>query len=184
MSDAYSISFRDGNFDPTRPARVLPTPQRWRGGYGLKNLGRGGNGYYLTRPAYIYKNAIRVFIFISTYIYKNAIRVTHIYILIFSIASSLSLSLSLSLFSILFLTNIQQKKNSLTPPSTPRSLTPLPGPPTLSLSLPQAAFTPTSLSRHRPPSITDPTSICYMLAQLIHVCEFFFSPISTLRKYM
>ena len=84
MSDAYSISFRDGNFDPTRPARVLPTPQRWRGGYGLKNLGRGGNGYYLTRPTYIYKNAIRVFIFISTYIYKNAIRVTHIYILIFS----------------------------------------------------------------------------------------------------
>jgi hypothetical protein len=135
------------------------------------------------RLAYIYKNAIRVFIFIPTDIYKNVIRVTHIYTSIFSRASSpflFSQFCSSQTFS--------EKKNSLvavspsrphaiaspanalsltlphaafTPPLAPRSLTPPPVPPTLSLALPL-----TLPSRRHLPSITDLTSICYMPALL------------------
>ena len=66
--------------DPPCPARVLPAPQRWRGGYGLKKfaLTLGSRRERILsdppRPAYIYKNAIRVththtHIYIYIYIY-------------------------------------------------------------------------------------------------------------------
>ena len=205
---------RNGNFKPIWPDPHWPTPPctgftcpvevvgRLRVKKFAPTLGSGRERILSDppRPAYIYKNAIRAFIFIPTYIYKNAIRVTHIYISLFSLQPPLSLSL----FSICSSLTFSQKKilSRLCQPLTAssrrqpcqRSLS-LPHAAaspanSLSLSPPHAAFTPTSPSRRHPPFIIDPTSICYMPAllqyqmskkkyhkiylQLIHVCEFFF----------
>ena len=210
---------RNGNFKPIWPDPHWPTPPctgftcpvevvgRLRVKKFAPTLGSGRERILSDppRPAYIYKNAIRAFIFIPTYIYKNAIRVTHIYIYPYFLYSLLFLSL----FSICSSLTFSQKKilSRLRQPLTASSRR---QPCQRSLSLPHAAASPANSLSLSPPhaAFTPPPALHHRSNfDLLHACFttipdeqkkisqnlftayscvwiFFFSPISTLKKYM